>query len=203
MKSKRKIEIKKGLNIDFGQENLSIEAKMSIYKLLARIAECNENVSQKASVVLFIACQILGLNKNKKTLKKTFVVEIIAIILIFGGMGTLVVGGMIFIELDFIIVILIFGILPIFGGVLILRHQKNKENVENMKSKTIEKIGNELDKRSNDELTEYLSDFTSIQKKWFLKATIFLMESDPLIRQKEVDYIQPVFSKMGINKKIQ
>ena len=34
-------------------------------------------------------------------------------------------------------------------------------------------------------------------------ALLFSVVSDPQIRQKEVDYIQPVFSKMGINKKIQ
>ena len=132
--NKRKIEIEKGLNYDFGQETLSVEARMAIVKILARIAECDGEINRKAFSVWHIIFQILRL--------------------------------------------------------------------DNLYAKTLETIEDEFNKKSNDELLEYLSALNSIQKKWFLKATFFLMESDPLIRQKEVDYIQPILSKMGINKKI-
>lgn len=131
--NKRKIEIEKGLNIDFGQGDFSLETRMAIFKLLARIAECDGVIDQKPCTVFLIVSSILGLDR--------------------------------------------------------------------VKSKTLETIEDEFNKKSNDELLEYLSGFNSIQKEWLLKAIIFLMESDTRIREKEINFIQPILTKMGIRKK--
>jgi len=74
--------------------------------------------------------------------------------------------------------------------------------LDRIKYNTANALDKEFDSYSDDKILEYLSDFNSVQKEWFLKATIFFMEADPQIRQKEKDYIQPILSKMGINKKI-
>jgi len=133
--NKKKIEIEKGLNYDFGQESLSVEVRMAIVKILGRIAENDGIVNSEALSVWLIIFQILGL--------------------------------------------------------------------DNLKTKTIETLEDEFNNYSDDEILSYLSDFNSVQKEWFLKATIFLMESEPQIKQKEDSYIQPILTKMGIRKKTQ
>ena len=85
--------------------------------------------------------------------------------------------------------IAIFCICPIFCGVLILRQQQKKGERRDYRIIAIRNIENKIDKMSDDEILGNFSDFNSAQKEWFLKTTIFLMESDPQIRQKEIDYI--------------
>ena len=207
--NKRKIEIEEELTIDFGQTNFSIEAKMSIYKLLTRMAKCDEEVSLKASEVLLIASQILGLNKNNKIIVKVFIMKVIAIFLIvFGTIG--IMGGVIGVmEMAFgleveaavllIITSLIFGSFT-FGGVHILKRQKDKVETENIKSETIESIGKVQDKQSDNELLEYLSDFEWKYKEWFVKAIIFIRESYKRIPQEKINLIEQILLNMGVTK---
>ena len=72
--------------------------------------------------------------------------------------------------------------------------------LNNLERKELNTLESEFSQYSNDKLLEYLSDFTSIQKGWFIRAIIYLIESDSQIEAKKDNYIQPILSNMGITK---
>ncbi|GAB6009538.1 TerB family tellurite resistance protein [Dysgonomonas reticulitermitis] len=68
----------------------------------------------------------------------------------------------------------------------------------NPNTKDAEKIGAELEKCSVTDLSGVLSNIDILQKEWFAKAIIVLMESDQQATQQENDFIQPILSSIGI-----
>jgi len=70
----------------------------------------------------------------------------------------------------------------------------------NPRNKDVEPLAVEMEKYSENELTDILLDMDLPQKEWFAKSSIILAESDSPRTQQECNYISFIIKRLGIDE---